>query len=303
MQNNQILVIAYFISALFMVSCEQSFIPLQDNDRYFFSIHGYLDATADTQWVRVMPVRDELYFGADPIDARVTLKNFDSGESVVLNDSLFQYGQDGYAWNFWTTTKIEPEGTYQIRAERSDGKTSSATVTLPKDFPAPRVNKFNLGPGGFLDIVYLEGMDQLVDAQSIHKVVSRRGEKDMFTFSNLRDTSRSVDGLRFTIDHFAQNDYIDSSYPNNYSNPVFTYLHEQIFVAAGGPGFHFFPDIDERIIALPDGISNVENGLGYLAGIVSKTIPYKTCFNESGSIAPCPLEKKMRTTNSVIHDF
>jgi hypothetical protein len=36
--------------------------------------------------------------------------------------------------------------------------------------------------------------------------------------------------------------------------------------------------LDDVLYALPEGISNVENGLGYMFGMVSKTIPYESCF-------------------------
>lgn len=69
--------------------------------------------------------------------------------------------------------------------------------------------------------------------------------------------------------------------------PVFK---KQIFTASAGPDFIDFGQTDERVIALPQGISNVINGTGYLAGIVSKTVPYERCVDENGQFMPCELQ-------------
>ena len=40
-----------------------------------FSVFGYLDASADTQWIRVMPLRTLVTTTPEPLGARVTLRN------------------------------------------------------------------------------------------------------------------------------------------------------------------------------------------------------------------------------------
>ncbi|MCW9705406.1 hypothetical protein [Fodinibius salsisoli] len=102
-----------------VIGCSNTFEPLQENDQYHFSIYGYLDASADTQWVRVMPVRDSLYFSPRPLDAEVTLENVATGQSVVMNDSLFSPLQGVYVYNFWTKMKLEPEQTYRLTARHT----------------------------------------------------------------------------------------------------------------------------------------------------------------------------------------
>ncbi len=125
---------------LLVTSCELTFEPLRQNNQYYFSMNGYLDAEVDTQWVRIMPVRDTLFFEPKPIDATVTLEEVGSGQSVTMNDSLFSYVQGTYAYNFWTTMEIQPEHTYRITATDSDGKASYVEITIPEDFPGPYVN-------------------------------------------------------------------------------------------------------------------------------------------------------------------
>jgi len=160
--------------------CNETFEPWQENDQYHFSMFGYLDASADTQWVRILPVREELFLEPRPLDFIVTMEHAESGESIVMQDSLFSYFQ-GYAWNFRSEMDIRPGQTYRITASHPDGRSSHTTVQLPEDFPTP-------------------------------------------------------------------------------------ILH-----------------------TIPGGISNIENGTGYVAGIVSKTIPYESCFDENFQFIACDL--------------
>ncbi|MDZ7694856.1 MAG: hypothetical protein U5K69_27685 [Balneolaceae bacterium] len=124
-------------SVLLFSGCDSPFEPHQENNRYHFSMFGYLDASADTQWVRIMPVRDSLLYNPGEIDATVTLEELETGKTVTLNDSLFHFSNNRYAHNFWTTESLEPSGTYRLKAERSDGAASHATITLPADFSTP----------------------------------------------------------------------------------------------------------------------------------------------------------------------
>lgn len=66
----------------------------------------------------------------------------------------------------------------------------------------------------------------------------------------------------------------------------------QIFVASGGPEWNEeIPSMNDLVYNLPASFSNVEGGVGYLIGIVSKTIPFKGCFNEQRENIACALEK------------
>lgn len=115
---------------LIMAGCEDSFQPLKENDTFFFSIHGYLDATADTQWVRLSTIRHTIDEPPEPEGIRVTLKDLESGETAMMNDSLFTTRN---VLNYWTTMEVKHEHTYQITAEHADGKTSRVTMTTPAE--------------------------------------------------------------------------------------------------------------------------------------------------------------------------
>lgn len=279
--------------------CDNTFVPWEENDQYHFSIYGYLDASADTQWVRVMPVREDLFPEPKPIDAIVTLEHIETGESVVMNDSLFSFFQ-GYVLNFWTTMKLHPEQTYRITAERSDGKTSHARVQLPPDYPTPLLHRQPRIPGGTppVDIIYIEGVERLADVQTIYTFGHPNWEeKYMVPFSHLKDTTRMASGdfaiiidpqedqrviLTFSgppcVRGLSQTFDCETPLQGDFNFDDASMINMQIFIASAGPEFHQFQSIDEKVTVLPEGISNVANGTGYLAGILSKTIPYESCF-------------------------
>ncbi len=130
------------VAALFsVISCDPSFEIFEESD-LAYSVFGILDASADTQFVRVEPVQDTALAGIGSIDARVTSENLATGETAVWHDSTFFIGATGVAvHNFWTAAAgIEPEGTYRFTVQReSDGASSAAEVTLPPAFPKPEV--------------------------------------------------------------------------------------------------------------------------------------------------------------------
>lgn len=274
------------IGLFFVGGCSGTFEPWQQNNQYHFSIYGYLDASADTQWVRVMPVREELFLDPRPVDVTVTLEHLNSGERVVMNDSLFAYAHDRYAWNFWTTKELLPEETYLLNAQKSDGMFSRARVTLPSEFHAPIVLIQN-SPRGVPEraTIVLEGIDRLADVRTVY------GQNRI---AHLGDTSRTSSGaIQVVIDiqevvdvlepfnsDLSPSSLIGSSSPSG----------AKIFIASAGPDYHHFGSIVEKVIALPEGVSNIDNGVGYLAGIVSMTLPFESCMAEGMKVVPCEQE-------------
>jgi hypothetical protein len=89
-----------------VAGCDDSFQPLEIHDRNF-SMYGVLEVGADTQWIRVMPVRDSAFTSPGPLDATVTMENLETGRTVELRDSLIRHSgfdQDVVA-NLWAPTR------------------------------------------------------------------------------------------------------------------------------------------------------------------------------------------------------
>ncbi len=258
---------------LTLAACEESFNPMQHNDQYPFSIHGYLDASQDTNWVRITAVRDSLFLEEPaPIDAVVTLEHLESGESSAMNDSLFRYEGGYYAYNFWTDMKLEPEQTYKLTVQRSDGAGSQTTVTLPPDYPLPHIRAGSSN----LDTLVVNGVQHLADVQVLYDVkyhysqVSTSDDAiNTKKFRNLTDTLRV---LHFQQKHVLIN--VNHHLNAFYMGPIpYSIKKNKITVFSAGPEWVHFSELDENLLSLPEGASNIEGGSGYLIGVISKTIP------------------------------
>lgn len=269
--------------------CDQTFQPLQENNIYHFSIYGYLDAAADTQWVRVGPARGDINEPPDPSGIKVALEHLQSGETVTMNDSLF--ASKSYL-NYWTTMDIENEETYRITAEREEGKTSSVTVTTPKEVPLPIV--VSSQGSDYFDIFIDDSVEKPADIQvKWYVIIAPRGirQKRTYTFP-LRDKinhSEAYGGSwQISVDTEPQEAEIQRSSGGNMS-----IAHRQFFAAAGGPDWdESISSIDDLEYFLDETTSNVENGLGYVIGIDSKWVSLASCLTpDNSNFAPCPPEE------------
>jgi hypothetical protein len=135
---------------LFLLGCDNSFEPIQKNDRSF-SVFGHLDPSADTQWIRVMPLRSVIT-SPGAFRAHVALQEVGSGRALVLRDSIFEYphnvhvGSEGVSvHNFWTTEQIRAGELYRFSAVGSNGDSASATIPIPSDYAVSVV--FDTRPG------------------------------------------------------------------------------------------------------------------------------------------------------------
>lgn len=254
----------------FWVGCEETFQPVREDDSYPFSIYGYLDASIDTQWVRVTPPRPQIT--ARPIipEMQVTLEEIGTGNRAVMGDSLFQLPNGINFVNSWTTMDVKPEHTYRIIAENLEGETSSVIVTTPADFPIPDISYF--APDGCEANVYYTDIKNVADVQWV------------WTYENREDSSDKVEVRYPYRNHILGGRRIllsNKKYEMNVPLPGDNYIliSKHVYIASAGP--EWIEDIDKLSdveFGLPDGVSsNVENGAGYVVGILSKTMPYEYC--------------------------
>lgn len=263
---------------LVLTSCDQEpFVPLQDRSDSPFSMYGFLDASADTQWVRVIPVRQQLDSPPEIPEMIVTIENLETGESAVLKDSLFQMRQGFNIINSWSTADIQPNQTYQLEGELSNGWISTATITTPKDFPQPNIDSFNGGCSGRLRI---SGVDRLADVKSVWRI--------KFYFAGREDLRVITIPYRRKVLDLGDGDYAVGINTNSELSAIsdetlttpdsLKVLSRKIFVASAGPEWdENLLSLEQLEYALPLVNSNVENGVGYMIGIVSKTIDLTYC--------------------------
>lgn len=267
-------------------ACNQTFEPIQENDIYHFSIYGTLDAAADTQWVRVGTVRQNINEPPDPTGIEVTLEHVQSGQTVVMNDSVFASRN---VLNYWTTMEIKNEETYRISAEQTDGKTSRVTVTTPKKLPPPFIIVIS-DPNGAN--IYVDNVNEhIADIQSVWFVTlnpETEPQKRIYRFP-IRQTLRDTYSFYGVYSAFANWEKQAEQIERSIGNAEYFVESRQVFIAAGGPEWdESFTTIDDIEYFLDGTASNVENGLGYVVGIDGQWFVQGTCLTpDRAAYAPC----------------
>ncbi|MDG5767295.1 hypothetical protein QA596_07455 [Balneolales bacterium ANBcel1] len=254
-------------SAAILSGCDNTLDPYTENDLFYFSFYGYLDTADDVHWIRVVDLQEESGHRGDP-QISVTLEHLESGERFEMQDSLFHFGGGRTARNFRAEAEILPESTYRLTAIREDGAQSNAIIETPSGFRDPEL----LQPRFMQDFDELTIFDveHLADVQirfnTIHK---ESGNVRPYTIS-LMDIVSPAGGNQHSA--LISRDLIPLAI-RGLEDILVTDC--RIHISKGGDGWVDFDSIDPRIIALPRGISNVEQGTGYVVGVKSRTIEYE----------------------------
>lgn len=275
--------------SLLVTGCDPTVQSVQENDKHY-SIFGYLDAAADTQYIRVEKLRDDRPAGAPAsLDADVRLTNLDTGAALSLRDSLFQFYGDVRAHNVYTTDKISAETTYRLVVETPDGETSRAEATVPKRpqttviVPVqecfPNCESPWLGPPCESGS---NGSDReaVVLVSNARRLIAVKGKFEMavpagtWTYNHLERTVPVGDGdLQARVPY--DEDWCRIPPPAS-GDRVSKRI--QMIVAVGGPNWPDFSALPTGIEQLPNTASNVTGGVGLFSGIVTDTVlvhPYR----------------------------
>lgn len=276
----------FFCFILFLmfaeIGCESTFDPLKKNEDIVFSMFGTLDLHADTQWVRVMPLGETLLPTDTTISkTEVTLTRLETGETTTLNDSVFTFRNNTIVRNYWTTTSLHSQEEYILEAEAPDGRTSRAAVTIPGPISRPLID-YNVMSNEGLVIVQTD--DSLVVANSKFKVQLLSefgpGPIEEMEFSHLDHLHRNNGGYRFKIE--------GKRLINTETSSRYKILNKEVVLAVGSKDWPDLSDLTEEEIPIPDqATSNVENGIGVVAGVASRTAPLESCYNENEELIPC----------------
>lgn len=291
---------AFILTFVFatLQGCTENFQALEENDQYYFSMYGYLDASADTQWVRITPARERVDALEEVPDMNVIIENMDTGNTITMKDSLFQNRGATYI-NFWTTDPIEHTNSYRVVAEKPDGSKSEAIAYIPDELPTPKViieTSFGFPTTYSVEV---DGSVHVADVQSkwyVHLKAPNLSTRRVFTFShrNNADTTEANGG---SYSFHLKPDEELSEIENQVLLPEggeIEVVHRQIYVASTSVDWiSNVSSLDDLTYALPETFSNVENGVGFITGIDSKYVPYESCENESKTqIIPCTEEAK-----------
>ena len=261
--------VATLLFALAFLGCETAFEPFEESERAF-SLFGYVDAAADVQFVRVSPLRDSLHARAEPLDATVTMEHVGTGETSVWRDSLFFF-EGAAAHNFWSDVPIELGATYRMAVERdSDGAVSTATFRMPDREPDVGAAFDMFSPAVSVEI---RKTDVLVRAELVYTVELSSGVLARRTLSYLDEAIRFTDsegdaGYAFEFNQTTARERVAELLGPS----PFRVLAIDVAVASAGPDWPDFAAIERETLALPDAVGNVEGGVGFVGGVVSKTV-------------------------------
>ena len=242
---------------LALPSCDSSVEPFQESG-YYFSIGGVIDASLDTQFVRVNPLRSKAEVDPEPYDIIVTTRDLSSGEEHVWRDSVFVLSDGRYAHNFWSTADFSRGGVYRFTAERPDGLESRAEIALP-DTARIVVQTIPFDP---IATVNVFGAEKLADLKLIYCASYRGGDIERVDASLIDEVSDFGQGFTVRV--------------NPYALALEIGLGQiywiRVAAIAAGPEWPDFENIDEETLALPHVYSNVEDGVGYLGGVTSTLV-------------------------------
>ena len=262
--------LACVLAAMVGTACDQSFVPIQPSDLQF-SVFGYLDAAADTQWIRVSPLRSTILTAPGSLGATVSLEELGTGRTIVLRDSLFRFsanpevGSDGvYLHNFWTTETIEPGATYRFSAALDAEEPSEAVVLVPPDYLAevwlaqqPHVDNNVLRLVGLRHVAFLEVVTSFYDTCG-------SGIK------RLSFIAASTDSDVQTVPIPRQNVTREGC-----TQPAVE--KSELLVVGSGEKWPSGAKFSASGLGASNVPSNISNSVGYLGGVLTKLVPYESC--------------------------
>jgi hypothetical protein len=269
--------------AALVAACDESFDPIAPSE-LGYSVFGYLDASADTQWIRVMPIRPLSVTSQDPLGITVTLEQLGNGQIIELRDSLFTYSsysdsdlfpEGAYLHNFWTPEVIEPGATYGFSARREGKGPAEAVVEVPLDYEV-EVAINQLRSRGETDELRITGLKHLPFLFTYTYFYDSCGS----SMTRTRHDRRSAeDGIHLiAIEKPSVTARIDCGSPVVTSWALWMVGSEAEWPTSG----YSAGSLGESGLT-----SNVTNAVGFLGGVLTKLIPYERCSFQVGE-APVP---------------
>jgi len=270
------LVVSYLVSA-----CDSNFTPFSQTDN-FYTLLGYLDTDADTQYVRVIPFRATVERQLEPtIDAVVRSIDLTGGSTVVWSDSLVSFPDSTYGHVFWAVFSAKPEHTYRVEVQRSDGAVTSAETTVPARPGDPETVYGALNQSSTNAPMFWPGVNNVVDEDAYYEIteVNCLGTPSPALYQQPPEYSVRVRyeqdrrgrstaaGWRFEFDFFGDKDILSRRY--GFQDGFCAILYN-LEVRIATPSAEFDPPggvWDRELLIQPGSLSNVEGGLGFVGSV------------------------------------
>ncbi len=278
--------------AALVAACDESFDPIAPSE-LGFSVFGYLDASADTQWIRVMPIRPLSVTTQDTLEATVTLEHVGNGQIIELRDSLFTYSsysdadlfpEGAYLHNFWTQEEIEPGASYRFSARREGKEPAEADVEIPRDYEV-EVAINQVRSRGATDELWITGVKHLPFLFTYTYFYDLCGSSMTRTRHDRRSAEDGIHLIAISKPSVAPRFDCGSPIVPNWALWI-------VGSEAEWPASGYSPSgLGESGLT-----SNVTHAVGFLGGVLTKLIPYEHCrFQGGGAPHYCLLRYNQET--------
>jgi hypothetical protein len=273
---------AVLVAALLVAGCDDTFEPIATGAAHL-SVFGYLDASADTQWIRIMPIRPLIITTPDTFPATVTLENLATRHVVQLRDSLFHFsshlhpelGSEGiYLHNFWTTERIEKGATYRLRIERPDHPVAEATIVIPAAYETEVWYTQVTGVGSYLR---LDPVAHLPFVSSVLHFEDRCGTGIAYRPHRLQRSDGETHMIPLGADTVPARDACGRM----------TVRKRKLLVVASGAPWPAGSVFSPLGLGVPEAPSNITNAVGFIGGVITRLVPFEDCAFARGGV-PVP---------------
>lgn len=248
------------ILLLFVSACSDSFDPVATTGDEFYALYGVLDTAADTQFVRVSPVRATARPPTPPLDGMVSSVAERAQKQTTWQDSLVQLDDGTTGFLFFTTDEVERGETYALTVRRSDGAETRARLRLPSPRHLEPRDVDETFSGQLRQYVVWQGLDAAPHRATMQYLVQEPGAAaPQWVALPVEDRGRRVpDGWEVEVELSVDRALLLQQALGRSS--------EDTTVVLRGLGMALAERTEEW--RLDDPSSRIENGFGFFGGIV-----------------------------------
>lgn len=153
-------------------ACDNTVDLTAENDDLLFAVYGFLDSAADTQFVRVEPVRAAADAGPVPLAAEVTSREEATGVRTVWQDSLVQLDDGSTGTLYFALLRVHPGERHRLVVQRPDGAAMRAVTQVPPAVPLAVEAVTTEGAARDVQRVTWEGLTRRPHRVSMHYEVA-----------------------------------------------------------------------------------------------------------------------------------
>lgn len=251
---------------ILLFGCDTALDPFAETTGLYY-VYGVFEVNHDEHFVRVRNLNNPpLRSGnPDPLDATVTLENLTAGTSTQLIDSTVTFDETR-THNFRVEQVIQPGATYRLTVERSDGRRTEATATMPE------TTKVALDPAPTDTVPCDQGI--VLNFQDEPKGTRIRRSVGVLFSDSLRWVREQVD----VQDGFVPWRIVEKTLPRPVLQTIDRperYCRLLDKKEAHVAYTHFGPDWPADSVLTNPTRSNVKNGLGTLGGVRRDTMRWQ----------------------------